>query len=103
MPRDPREYRIISTESLAEHETGIDMCHWCKNPVYDRARYGRDRELREQAKRGWIVFADTMHWIAGPDGERPVCGACGAQGQGLVGPAGFQGLVAAAPHRADQG
>lgn len=28
-----------------------------------------------QAKRAWIVFADTMHWMTGPDGERPVCGA----------------------------
>lgn len=76
MPRDPRQYHIISTEPLAGHATGVEMCLWCKNPVYDRARYGRDPELRDQAKRGWIVFADAMHWVTGPDGERPVCGAC---------------------------
>ena len=74
MVRQPEEYAVIGHFALAG--AGHAWCEHCKNPVFDRAVYGRDPALRQQARRGWIVLTDTMYVVRGPDGERQVCRPC---------------------------
>jgi hypothetical protein len=73
--RHPEEYRVIGHFALAVVDR-VAYCEHCKNPVFDRAVYGRDPALRQQARRGWIVLTDTMYTVRGPDGERQVCRPC---------------------------
>ena len=76
MVKDPQLYRLIDSSLLLETDEGISFCELCKNPVYDKAKYGRNQELRQQAKRRWIVLTDRMYQVTGPDGERQVCAFC---------------------------
>jgi hypothetical protein len=46
------------------------------SPVFDRAVYGSEPELRQQARRGWVVLTDMLYVVRGPDGERQVCRPC---------------------------
>ena len=55
MVRHPEEYRIVGRIALAM-VGHMAFCEHCKNPVLDRAIYGRDPALRQQARRGWIVL-----------------------------------------------
>ena len=75
MVRNPEAYRVVGRLALAVvgHTA---FCDHCKTPVFDRAVYGRDPVLRQQARRGWIVLTDTMYMVRGPDGERQVCRLC---------------------------
>jgi hypothetical protein len=75
MVKDPQLYRVTSSFALAE-VGHVAFCEQCKNPVYDRSVYGRDPELREQARRGWVVLTERMYRVYGPDGERQVCEPC---------------------------
>jgi hypothetical protein len=52
--RHPEEYTVIGHFPLAG--AGHAWCEHCKNPVFDRAVYGRDPALRQQARRGWVVL-----------------------------------------------
>ena len=72
--RHPEQYRIVGRVALAG--AGHVWCDHCKNVVFDRAVYGSDPALRQQARRGWIVLTDTMYIVRGPDGERQVCRPC---------------------------
>src|SRR5919199_2109996 len=74
MVSNPSAYRVIGHVALAD--VGHAWCEHCKNPVFDRAVYGRDLTLRQQARRGWVVLTDTMYRVRGPDGEREVCRPC---------------------------
>ena len=69
MVRTPEEYRVVGCVALAVVGHSA-FCEHCKNPVFDRAVYGRDPALRQRARRGWAVLADTMYVVRGPDGER---------------------------------
>jgi hypothetical protein len=73
--RHPEEYRVIGHVALALVDHAA-FCEHCINPVFDRAVYGSDPALRQQARRGWIVLTDTMYTVRGPDGERRVCRQC---------------------------
>ena len=73
--RHPEEYTVVGHVALADVDHAA-YCEHCKNPVFDRAVYGRDPALRQQARRGWIVLTDTMYRVRGPDGERQVCRPC---------------------------
>ena len=75
MVKDPQLYRVTSSFSLAD-VGHVAYCEQCKNPVFDRAVYGADPELRQQARRGWVVLTERMYRVAGPDGERQVCQPC---------------------------
>jgi hypothetical protein len=75
MVRNPSAYRDIGHVALADVDHAA-FCEHCKNPVFDRALYGSDPALRQQARRGWIVLTDTMYVVRGPDGERQVCRPC---------------------------
>jgi hypothetical protein len=74
MVTNPSAYRVIGHVALAG--AGPAWCEHCKNPVFDRAVYGRDPALRQQARRGWVVLTDRMYRVRGPDGEREVCRPC---------------------------
>ena len=37
---------------------------------------GSRPELRQRARRGWVVLTDTMYVVRGPGGERQVCRPC---------------------------
>src|SRR5437588_862136 len=75
MVSNPSAYRVIGHVALADEDHAA-FCEHCKNPVFDRAVYGSDPALRQQARRGWIVLTDTMYLVCGPDGERHVCRPC---------------------------
>ena len=75
MVKNPQEYRIVGCFALAGVGR-IAFCEHCKNPVLDRAVYGRDPALRQQVRCGWVVLTDTMYVVRGPDGERHVCRPC---------------------------
>ena len=75
MVRHPEEYRVVGRFALADVGHAA-CCEHCKNPVFDRAVYGRDPALRQQARRGWIVLTDALYVVRGPDGERQVCRPC---------------------------
>ena len=75
MVRHPEEYRVVGRFALALVDHAA-FCEHCKNPVFDRAIYGRDLALRQQARRGRVVLTDTMYRVRGPDGERQVCRPC---------------------------
>jgi hypothetical protein len=75
MVKNPEEYRIVGRFVLADVGPTA-FCEHCKNPVLDRAVYGRDPALRQQARRGWVVLTETMYLVRGPDGERQVCRPC---------------------------
>ena len=75
MVKDPQLYRVMSSFALADVGY-VAFCEQCKNPVLDRAVYGADPELRQQARRGWVVLTERMYRVAGPDGERQVCQPC---------------------------
>jgi hypothetical protein len=53
--RDPEAYTVVGRVRLAVVAHAA-FCEHCKNPVFDRAVYGRDPALRHQARRGWIVL-----------------------------------------------
>jgi hypothetical protein len=73
--RNPAEYTVVGRVPLAVVNHAA-FCEHCKNPVYDRAVYGRDPALHHQARRGWVVLTDAMYLVHGPDGERPVRRPC---------------------------
>jgi hypothetical protein len=73
--RDPEAYTVVARVPLAVVGHAA-YCEHCKNPVFDRAVYGSDPALRQQARRGWVVLTDTMYVVRGPDGERQVCRPC---------------------------
>jgi hypothetical protein len=75
MVKDPQLYRVMSSVDLADIGH-VAYCEHCKNPVYDRAVYGADPALRQQARRGWVVLTERMYRVVGPDGERQVCQQC---------------------------
>jgi hypothetical protein len=78
--RHPEEYTVVGRVALADVGHAA-FCDQCKNPVYDRAVYGRDPALRQRAKRGWVVLTDAMYLVRGPDGERRVCRPCVKRGR----------------------
>ena len=80
MVRDPQLYRMTSSYWLIETADRVDFCDHCKNPVYDRGTYGNNKELRQRAKRGWVVLTDRMYRATGAAGERAVCAPCFTQG-----------------------
>src|SRR5438552_3703568 len=75
MVSHPAAYRVVGNCALADMGY-VAFCDHCKNPVFDRAVYGRDREVRQQARRSWVVLTDTMYVVRGPVGERRVCRPC---------------------------
>jgi hypothetical protein len=77
--RHPEEYRVVGRFAL-EVVGHTAFCEHCKNPVLDRAVYGRDPALRQRERRGWIVLTDTMYVVRGPDGDRQVCRPCVERG-----------------------
>ena len=75
MVKDPEQYTVVASVALAG-ACQVAFCEHCKNPVFDRAVYGRDPALRQQAWRGWVVLTDTMYVVRGADAERQVCRPC---------------------------
>jgi hypothetical protein len=73
--RHPEEYTVIGRVALADWGHS-GFCEHCKNPVLDHTVYGGEPELRQKARRGWVVLTDAMYLVRGPDGERHVCRPC---------------------------
>jgi hypothetical protein len=72
---NPRAYRVVGHFALVD-VGHVAHCDHCKNPALDRAVYGSDLALRQQARRGRVVLTDMMYVVRGPDGERQVCRSC---------------------------
>jgi hypothetical protein len=54
----------------------VAYCEHSKNPVFDQAVYGADPALRQQARRGWVLWKPSIGTDGQMDADGPYCVDC---------------------------